>query len=165
MIALLWAVLVLGVSCNESGPSDPHLKECKVDTDCPSLHVCHSILNLCEHKPVFPLQSSEIYGSLLVIIVAGLANAGGLGGGAILTPILMIFFGYSASASVMLSYILVFGGSLGNFFLTGLSKDPETGRRVVNYDLAMLCLPLLLMGTLIGVKINRALPELSLIHI
>eukprot|EP01017_Pseudomicrothorax_dubius_P024014 TRINITY_DN25563_c0_g1_i1.p1 TRINITY_DN25563_c0_g1~~TRINITY_DN25563_c0_g1_i1.p1 ORF type:complete len:422 (-),score=57.59 TRINITY_DN25563_c0_g1_i1:60-1265(-) len=138
-------------------------QRCSKSKPCPNLYKCNERLKICQHKEIFPLTMQEIFGSLLVIVVAGLANAGGLGGGAIITPILIIFFEYRASASIMISYILVFGGSLGNFFLSGLAKDPETGRRVVNYDLALLCLPLLLMGTLIGLKINRAMPEIAII--
>ena len=39
--------------------------------------------SICEHKPLFPLAASEIVGCCLILITSGLANAAGIGGGAL----------------------------------------------------------------------------------
>eukprot|EP01017_Pseudomicrothorax_dubius_P030999 TRINITY_DN3912_c0_g3_i1.p1 TRINITY_DN3912_c0_g3~~TRINITY_DN3912_c0_g3_i1.p1 ORF type:complete len:461 (+),score=61.01 TRINITY_DN3912_c0_g3_i1:129-1511(+) len=136
---------------------------CIDDNSCPDLHFCNLSEKTCEHKPVFPMTTREILGAVFLVIVAGLSNAGGLGGGPIISPILIIFFEYRASIAVMIAYVPIFGGSLGNFLFTGLTRNPTTGRRIVNFELVTLCLPLLLMGTLIGAKLNRFLPELAIL--
>eukprot|EP01017_Pseudomicrothorax_dubius_P011257 TRINITY_DN14179_c0_g1_i1.p1 TRINITY_DN14179_c0_g1~~TRINITY_DN14179_c0_g1_i1.p1 ORF type:complete len:220 (-),score=48.85 TRINITY_DN14179_c0_g1_i1:35-694(-) len=124
---------------------------------CPTLYNC--IEGVCVHKPLFPLSTLEIFGSILVVIISGVANAGGLGGGAILTPILIVFFKYKLIECIMIAYVLVFAGSFCNFLMVFRDRQPN-GKLVIDYDMAVIVLPLLSMGTIIGVKINKLLPEI-----
>jgi len=116
-----------------------------------------------ESRGVFPLTVSEIIGLILIILVAGLANTGGIGGGTLLTSILIMFFYYSENQALAIVYSLVFGGSLGNFINIVGRKDPKTKKPLINYDLALLCMPTMVLGTTIGVILGRMVAPIVLI--
>ena len=59
------------------------------------------------------------YGLLGLII--GMAQAGGIGGGPIVSPIMMALMGYSSKKAIWNTYLILFGGSIGNFIR--LSKE------------------------------------------
>jgi len=89
------------------------------------------------------------------MLVTGLSNTGGSGGSTLSTLLLLIFFNYSENKAVMIAYALVFGGSLGNFVSTGFGTNPKTGKPYINYDVILLSMPLMLLGSSIGVVLNR----------
>ncbi len=51
----------------------------------------------------------------MILLLVGLANASGLGGGILMVPLLLIFFKYDSINAINISFVLVFGGSLANF--------------------------------------------------
>jgi len=136
-------------------------QECTITTDkngettddCPSLYTC--VENECKHKDIFPLTFREVIGALCIMILSGFANSGGIGGGSILTPILLTIFGYSANKAIMLVYVLIFGGSLGNFLNVAFQRDVKTGKPIILYDFALIITPIMLLGSNIGVLLNR----------
>ena len=121
--------------------------------DCPALHDC--IDNQCKHKDIFPLEGREIFGGLLIMVLSGFANAGGIGGGSILTPILLTIYGYTANKAIMIVYVLIFGGSLGNFLNVAFQRDIRTGKPIILYDFALMVTPLMLLGSNVGVLLNK----------
>jgi hypothetical protein len=94
---------------------------CEDSEQCPGLYYC--IDGICQHKYLFPLSTREIISTILLMILSGLANAGGLGGGALLSPILLIGFDYEANKSIMIIYSIVFGGAMGNFLNLAFKRD------------------------------------------
>ena len=66
-------------------------KECASDSDCNSPYEsCASAK--CTHKDVFPLYALEYVGVLVSTTILIIANAGGLGGGSIVLPMVIFFF-------------------------------------------------------------------------
>ncbi len=127
-------------------------------SNCPALHSC--VHGFCLHKNIFPLTTREYVGTFLLTFIAGLANAGGLGGGALLSPILLILFNYSPNKAIMIVYSIVFGGSLGNFLNVAFQRNPATGKSFIDYDLTLICMPLMIAGASVGVLLNRVFPPL-----
>ena len=68
---------------------------CSTSTDCPNYTYAKCDSGFCEHKDVFPPTISEIVGILLLPILLGLANNGGVGGGGLTIPICIAMFGFS----------------------------------------------------------------------
>jgi len=126
-----------------------------VETECPSLYVYDCEQETCVHKGIFPLTFREIFGAILIIIFSGLLTSGGMGGGGIYTPILLMVFAYDSGKAVMLVYSMIFGGSLGNFLNVAHQKDIETGKPVILYDFALIVTPLMVLGSTIGILFNR----------
>ena len=60
--------------------------------------------------------------------MAGLFMSGGMGGGAMMVPILIFIFKYSAKASIYNAYAIIFGGAIGNFYYSLFEKDDETNK-------------------------------------
>lgn len=88
------------------------LHMCKVDSDCfSSFDVCNT-QGLCEHKELFPLNGMEWAGSFILMLVIGLAAASGIGGGSLIMPIALIFYGFAANNAVPLSNFCIFASSL-----------------------------------------------------
>ncbi len=111
-----------------------------------------------EKLPAFTNQ--EIIGSLLLMIMSGLANAGGLGGGALLTPIFLLIFKYPANKAIMTVYGAVFGGAIGNFVNVVSQRNPQTHKPNIDYNLSLICMPLMILGAMVGVLLNRQLPPI-----
>ncbi len=134
-----------------------------VETECPSLYVYDCELETCVHKGIFPLTFREIFGAILIIIFSGLLTSGGMGGGGIYTPILLMIFAYDSGKAVMLVYSMIFGGSLGNFLNVSRQKDIETGKPVILYDFALIVTPLMILGSTIGILFNRMTASILII--
>lgn len=105
----------------------------------------------------------EIIGSLVIVIIVGFSNAGGLGGGFLVIPFFFLFFNYSLIHTIENTYIIVFSGSVGNFMTGCKTKHPRTGGPSINYDLTILNAPLLCMGAIIGVNLKNLLPSAIII--
>ena len=136
---------------------------CEEDTDCAYLYLCDAEEGICKHKHLWPLAPIEITGSVTVLVMAGLFMAGGLGGGAMMVPILIYLFKYHSKAAIYNAYSIIFGGATGNFLYSLYEVDYDTHKPQIAYDVAALTIPSLLSGTIIGVTLNRAFPEIIIL--
>lgn len=141
------------IACSTTGASGT--------TTCPSQYECKN--EVCVHVSLFPLTGLEVAGLFLTVLITGLASAGGNGGGVILTPILLIFFGYTETQAIMTVYSMIFGGAIGNFLNTGLKRNSKTGKPYLNYDLTLICMPPMLLGTSVGIILNRTVAPIIII--
>jgi uncharacterized membrane protein YfcA len=130
---------------------------CSSDSDCPNLNICSS--DDCVHKSLYPPAAEEIIGTILIVILGALANAGGLGGGIFMIPLLILMFFFTTHEAVPLSSIFVFGGSLIAFGLRFKQKHPTRYRPVIFYEMIMVLISPLLVGTTLGVLLNQMFPE------
>ena len=60
------------ISLIKSDASD--LKDCVVTSDCETYYSCEALK--CVHKDVFPMDSVEIIGTVIIAILIGFANTG-----------------------------------------------------------------------------------------
>jgi uncharacterized membrane protein YfcA len=96
-----------------------------------------------------------------------LSNAGGLGGGGILIPFLLIFFKLSIFESVPIANLFGLIASLTRFLINFRQMHPNPkkaahGKLCVEYEIVMLTMPLLYLGTLFGVQIGTIISEVAL---
>ena len=67
---------------------------CVFDAECdPPFTLC--IARKCTHKPVFPIYLAEFVGFLVLPALVGVANVGGIGGGGLTVPLVMICWGFT----------------------------------------------------------------------
>lgn len=129
---------------------------------CAYMHIL--VNNKCVHKALLqPISALEIIGSVVIVVIVGFSNAGGLGGGFLVIPFFFLFFNYSLIHTIENTYIIVFSGSVGNFFTGCKTRHPKTGGPSINYDLTLLNAPLLCMGAIVGVNLKNLLPSAILI--
>jgi uncharacterized membrane protein YfcA len=89
------------------------------------------------------------------------ANSGGLGGGGVIIPISLAFYKFDTRESIAMSNVSVFFSSLVRFLLIMKKRHPLKGFGVlVDYNIATLMLPSIMVGATCGVIFNLILPEI-----
>ncbi|KAL3820664.1 hypothetical protein ACJIZ3_006569 [Penstemon smallii] len=91
---------------------------------------------------------------ILSFIAAAISSAGGIGGGGLFIPILTIVAALDLKTASTFSAFMVTGGSIANVSCHVLSN-----RGVIDYDIALLSEPCMLLGVSCGVICNLVLPE------
>ena len=106
------------------------------------------------------LATPVVVAGVLCFIVASISSAGGIGGGGLFIPILTIVAGVDLKTASSFSALMVTGGSVVNFMWNLRSTNPKYGgRTLINFDIALLSEPCMLLGVSIGVICNLAFPE------
>ena len=113
--------------------------------------------------PLFPIDWRDIVGSIVAILFAAFANAGGIGGGGLFVPLLILVFGLQVHYAIPLSKVMVFGGALTRFVSTVTARHPSANRPIINYEVVLLFQPIILVGTTVGVMLNRILPAILIL--
>ena len=139
------------------------LSDCATDSNCPSQYeVC--LHQECTHKPLLPLLTLEIASPFIMAVSIALSNAAGVGGGALILPILIVLLSFTEPEAVALSNFLIFLGSLVRFLVGFRQRHPDNpDRPAIHYDYVVLLVPNALLGTLIGVHLNEFFPEVVLV--
>lgn len=91
-------------------------------------------------------------GAIIIFIISVMANAGGIGGGGPTIPFIAIFFAISIKESVPIANISSTVSALIRFIINFYSKHPTRKQRlIIDYELVQLTMPLLYLGTFLGV--------------
>jgi hypothetical protein len=98
------------------------------------------------HKNLFPMDTSDIIGTLLVGIGLMIAASGGIGGGGILVPLLIIVYGFHPKFAIPLSNFTILGSSITNMVLNLRKRHPDANRPLVDWDLILVMEPLTMAG-------------------
>lgn len=111
----------------------------------------------------------EIIGAIFVPLVSMISAPTGVGTGPIITPFLIYFFGFTALETVPLKTPMIPILALNrlimnrNFKFDSHMIDPETKKPAkilgIDYGLVIVIFPMMLMGSTIGVLINRTLAD------
>ena len=96
-------------------------------------------------------------------LAATLASAGGIGGGGLILPILLVVGDFDFEGAVILSMSAVFGNTLSQIIVNSIKRHPiEETRPLVDFDQVSILLPAQLAGANVGMQLSRALPSASL---
>lgn len=132
-------------------------QKCTINSECPQSFNCSD--GVCTHKSVEYFNRTEIIGSILITLITSLSNAGGIGSGLIVLPVLIIMFGLNVHAAIPLCDVVILGGSLIGIWMKIMKRDPLRDRPLIMYDLILLIMSPLLFGTTIGVMVNTFTPD------
>ena len=103
------------------------------------------------HKALFPLLAQEWVGIVCLTIGISLANIGGIGGGTLFVPIVILLFHFTASQSSPICATLVLLSACVRLGLSIPKKHPiHLNQPLIHYDTILLICPLLLAFTKIG---------------
>jgi hypothetical protein len=102
----------------------------------------------------------HLISTLLSLQVSGLANSVGIGGGLFWVPLFNALLGFSVSAAAAMSQALVACGTLGGTLYSILLRHPMYSKPLIEYSLAALLMPALVLGVSIGVLLNIITPPL-----
>jgi uncharacterized membrane protein YfcA len=142
-------------SCNATNLTDPCglMFGCKKEID--------QDLYKCTRAPLFSTNTptSTWFGAVLLFIGSALAAGGGLGGGGIFVPLLILVCLLSPKEAVPISQAMIFGGSIVNIYINYNSRHPVVkSRPLIDYDTVLILEPLMLLGTTVGVMLNAISP-------
>ena len=126
-----------------------------------SLNSCISLK--CKHKSVFPLSFIEIVGLMGIMIGSALSNAGGIGGGGLLIPLLIIVLNFYTHEAIPISKLMIFSGAITSFFLGFRQSHPLRKSITIDYNIPFLLVPMLLLGTMVGVTLNKVTPPVIIL--
>jgi len=108
------------------------------------------------------MHESEILGTIILTVLMALAVISGIGGGGIIVSLLMSFYKLNTREAIAVSGFTIFLGSISRFIITLKKRHPEKDAPVIDYSLANIMLPTVLVGSLFGVFLNLMLPALML---
>ncbi|KAK8453828.1 hypothetical protein SEVIR_5G348300v4 [Setaria viridis] len=109
-------------------------------------------------SPSGGVRPNTVAAWVLSFFAASVSSAGGVGGGSLFLPILNLVAGLSLKRATAYSSFMVTGGAASNV-LYNLACAGGGGRRLIDYDVALLFQPCLLLGVSIGVVCNVMFPE------
>lgn len=106
------------------------------------------------------MNSSELQGLVLIIILGSLSIACGLGGGIITLPLLLIFFRLETKQAVAITNLIVLINSFTKYVSALEQNDPlKPSKKLIDYQMLLIFNPILVASTVIGGILNKALPE------
>ncbi|XAR50644.1 hypothetical protein NMG60_11005018 [Bertholletia excelsa] len=95
-----------------------------------------------------------VVGTVIGFFGAAFGSVGGVGGGGIFVPMLTLIIGFDTKSSTALSKCMITGASAATVFYNLRQKHPTLDLPVIDYDLALLFQPMLVLGISIGVGFN-----------
>lgn len=106
------------------------------------------------------MSGTMVLAGVLCFIASSISSAGGIGGGGLFIPILTIVTGLDLKTASSLSAFMVTGGSMANVMCNMCTTSPKFGgKSLIDYDIALLSEPCMLLGVSIGVICNLVFPE------
>jgi len=122
------------------------------------LNYCNLKEKKCVHKKIFTDTPKEMLGLVCIVFGSALSNAGGIGGGGLLIPILLLILKFYTHEAIPISKLMIFTGALTSFILGFKQKHPTRNSISIDYNIPLLLVPMLLFGTMVGVTLNKVTP-------
>ncbi|KAJ3698886.1 hypothetical protein LUZ61_002591 [Rhynchospora tenuis] len=116
--------------------------------------------NSYEHVwPDMELGWRIVLGSLIGFFGAAFGSVGGVGGGGIYVPMLTLIIGFDAKSSTAISKCMIMGAAASTVYYNLKLRHPTLDMPIIDYDLALLIQPMLMLGISIGVIFNVIFPD------
>ncbi|GLT76193.1 hypothetical protein SLA2020_478670 [Shorea laevis] len=100
-----------------------------------------------------------IVGTIIGFFGAAFGTVGGVGGGGIFVPMLRLIIGFDAKSSTAISKCMITGGAFATVTYSLKLRHPTLEMPLIDYDLALLFQPVLVLGISIGVALNVILAD------
>jgi hypothetical protein len=99
---------------------------------------------------------------VLATVIAFLGSAcgtvGGVGGGGIFVPMLTLILGFDTKSAAAISKCMIMGASASSVWYNVRVRHPTKEVPILDYDLALLFQPMLLLGITVGVSLSVVFP-------
>ncbi|KAK9843827.1 hypothetical protein WJX81_007905 [Elliptochloris bilobata] len=96
---------------------------------------------------------------IICLSVGAIATAAGVGGGPIFVPVFSVLAGFSIKAATALSQATITGGAIAGVALSLRRRSPiDPSEPILDFPLALMLTPMLLLGVAVGVLGNNLLP-------
>ncbi|KAK3024262.1 hypothetical protein RJ639_043956 [Escallonia herrerae] len=98
-----------------------------------------------------------IVGTIIGFLGAAFGSVGGVGGGGIFVPMLTLIIGFDAKSATAISKCkrrMIMGAAASTVYYNLKLRHPTLDMPIIDYDLALLIQPMLMLGISIGVAFN-----------
>ena len=96
----------------------------------------------------------------------GMCNAGGVGGGTLLTPLLILFGKFKQTEAVALANFSILIAGFIRFVQNLNERYPSAPHKLtIDYNLVLILMPMTLFGTTVGVLNNTSFPDAAILFI
>ncbi|KAK7261583.1 hypothetical protein RIF29_27897 [Crotalaria pallida] len=96
-----------------------------------------------------------IFGSLIGIFGAAFGSVGGVGGGGIFVPMLVLVIGFDTKSATAISKCMIMGAAISTVFFNWKLKHPTLDTAMTDYNMVLLIQPILVLGISIGVILSE----------
>ncbi|KAM6585802.1 hypothetical protein CsatB_012804 [Cannabis sativa] len=93
-----------------------------------------------------------VVGGIIGFLGAAFGSVGGVGGGGIFVPMLTLIVGFDEKSSTAISKCMVMGGAVATVFYNLRQRHPTLELPIIDYDLALLFQPMLMLGIITSTK-------------
>ncbi|WCJ40770.1 Sulfite exporter TauE/SafE family protein [Euphorbia peplus] len=98
-----------------------------------------------------------VVGSIIGFLGAACGSIGGVGGGDIFVPMITLIIGFDAKSATALSECMVTGVAASTVYYNLKLRHPTLDMPLIDYDLALLFQPVMVLGISVGVILNGLL--------
>ncbi|TXG69051.1 hypothetical protein EZV62_003986 [Acer yangbiense] len=109
--------------------------------------------------PEMKLNWKIVVGSIIGFFGAAFGSVGGVGGGGIFVPMLTLIIGFDAKSSTAISKCMITGAAAATVYYNLKLRHPTLDMPIIDYDLALLFQPMLVLGISVGVALNVILAD------
>ncbi|KAK1426002.1 hypothetical protein QVD17_14669 [Tagetes erecta] len=95
-----------------------------------------------------------VLGSFIGFCGAAFGSVGGVGGGGIFVPMLTLIIGFDPKSATAISKCMIMGAAASTVYYNLKLRHPTLDMPIIDYDLALLIQPMLMLGISIGVAFN-----------
>ncbi|KAK6119523.1 hypothetical protein DH2020_046734 [Rehmannia glutinosa] len=95
-----------------------------------------------------------VIGSIIGFFGAAFGSVGGVGGGGIFVPMLTLIIGFDPKSATAISKCMIMGAAASTVYYNLKLRHPTLDMPIIDYDLAVLIQPMLMLGISIGVAFN-----------
>ncbi|KAJ6963500.1 sulfite exporter TauE/SafE family protein 3 isoform X1 [Populus alba x Populus x berolinensis] len=117
----------------------------------------HGTTSQSGYKHVWPDMKfgwKTVVGALITFLGAACGSVGGVGGGGIFVPMLTLIVGFDSKSSAAISKCMITGAAASTVLYNLRLRHPTLELPIIDYDLALLFQPMLILGISIGVTLN-----------
>ncbi|GFZ08439.1 sulfite exporter TauE/SafE family protein [Actinidia rufa] len=104
--------------------------------------------------PDMKFNVSIVLGTIVGFFGAAFGSVGGVGGGGIFVPMLSLIIGFDAKSATAISKCMIMGAAASTVYYNLKLRHPTLDMPIIDYDLALLVQPMLMLGISIGVAFN-----------
>ncbi|XP_028124797.1 sulfite exporter TauE/SafE family protein 3-like [Camellia sinensis] len=95
-----------------------------------------------------------VLGTIIGFFGAAFGSVGGVGGGGIFVPMLSLVIGFDQKSATAISKCMIMGAAISSVYYNLKLRHPTLDMPVIDYDLALLVQPMLMLGISVGVAFN-----------
>eukprot|EP01063_Lacrimia_lanifica_P039484 TRINITY_DN8685_c0_g3_i2.p1 TRINITY_DN8685_c0_g3~~TRINITY_DN8685_c0_g3_i2.p1 ORF type:complete len:526 (+),score=203.00 TRINITY_DN8685_c0_g3_i2:69-1646(+) len=129
--------------------------------ECSAYPVTDEDAGECIDRKVFGAthRARDIVAFVVWFLGAGMAMGAGVGGGGIFVPLGILLLGFQTKVATGLSQASIFGASTGGLIVNMRNRHPLANRPIIDLDMALFLSPMEMAGAVVGVLVQKALPE------